>query len=734
MAARGSIRAVGRALGKEYAVCDRIAKMIPKIPDITIEEAMEDNLAFGEIYKSDDEVREIVDAAIAVEGLPSNVSTHAAGVLITPEAVRSYVPLWLNKGKNGKPDVIVASFDMVTLEELGLLKMDFLGLKTLGVIDMTLKNIRVNYGKEVSKWDLLDAVNEPEPYQLISEGKTQGIFQLEGQGMSSTARELKPQNMEELTALISLYRPGPMDSIPQYIHNKNHQNEITYPFYGDSKEVLEETYGVLCYQEQVMRLARTIAGYSMSFSDDLRRAIGKKKIALIQEHKEYFIHGKKDDAGNVLIPGGTANKYSESELTTYYDNVIVPFGRYAFNKPHGGSYAVISAQTAWLKYHYPEEFMASLLTFNFSDKDKIPIYIRHCKVDLGISIVNPDINLSKSAFVPLTNHSIVFGLSALKGVGMNVIDDIVIEREKNGLFKSFTDFIERMVGYNNLNRTACESLIQAGAFDFTKETRTQLLYVLDDIKDVASKFKSSWNSGQLQLFIPPRPNEDTNLPNIVEYPERIRLKVEKEVSNIYISGHPLDMANRYINEHQTIFARDLEIVEEEDDNYGEEFGEAIDRVALYDQKPVEIVCMMTSIRSLKTKKGDMMAFMEVEDPSGFTSITIFPKTYEKYNHLFTDDKILHIKGVLNFYNGEYKIVADYIKEVVDPKFKYLYINANNISELKPIIKLLEENSKGDYAPKVVHNNWSVLLPQKYWASEKTIETLKYLNYNIKIDD
>ncbi|KKC29307.1 DNA polymerase III DnaE [Caldanaerobacter subterraneus subsp. pacificus DSM 12653] len=529
MAARAVIRDVGRALNYPYAEVDEIAKMIPFELGMTIDRALELNPELKERYEKDERVKQLIDISKALEGLPRHASTHAAGVVISKEPLVNYVPLQKND------DSVVTQFPMTTLEELGLLKMDFLGLRTLTVIRDTIEMVKKNKGIIID----LDSLNydDPKVYELISKGETEGVFQLESPGMRQFMTELRPKNLEDIIAGISLYRPGPMDQIPKYLANRNNPEKIEYE-HPILKPILEVTYGSLVYQEQVMQIVRDVAGYSLGRADLVRRAMAKKKMDVMEQERKNFIYGIVDEEGNVVVPGALRNGLDEETANRLFDQML-EFANYAFNKSHAAAYAVIAYQTAYLKRYFPVEFMAALLNSFVDNLDKIAFYVQVCK-KMGIKVLPPDINESDSYFT-VVGDKIRFGLSAVKNVGINVTEEIVREREARGKFKSVIDFFERMQD-SQLNKKAIESLIEAGAFASLGVKRSQLLQSYDKLIESVKKAKSSAIEGQISLFEVSEEHKeiDFRFPDVEEYPKNRILSMEKETLGLYISGHPLE--------------------------------------------------------------------------------------------------------------------------------------------------------------------------------------------------
>ena len=540
MAARMVIRDVGRVLDYPYSETDKLAKMIPMEVHITIPKALEQNREFKELYESNPSVKQLIDIAIKLEGLPRQASTHACGIVITKDPVDTYVPLYVNDGN------ISTQYTMNLLEELGLLKMDFLGLRTLTVISDTEKLVKQNRGIDV-EYD--KEMNDPKVYKLWANGESIGIFQFESQGMTNFMKELKPDCLEDIIAGVSLYRPGPMDQIPRYIKGKQNpgHNEYTHPAL---EPILNVTYGCMVYQEQVMQIVRELAGYSLGRADLVRRAMGKKKLDVMAKEREYFINGQVDENGNVLVPGCVRNGIDKESANKIFDE-MAEFAKYAFNKSHAAAYSVVSYRTAYLKTYYPEEFMAATLNSFLGNLDKVPIYIYECK-RLNIGILKPDINKSFTKFT-VQDKKIRFGLGSIKNVGISAIETVISEREKNGEFKSFTDFCERIQS-GTVNRKCIECLIKAGCFDEMNQTRATLLASYERILDTINNQGRNSMANQVTMFDLVQPEETVKYQYTVlkELDERELLAQEKEMIGIYISGHPLEKFKEAIQRQTNI--------------------------------------------------------------------------------------------------------------------------------------------------------------------------------------
>ncbi len=520
MAARAAIRDVGRALNLPYAAVDRIAKAIPFELGMTIDRALEINPELRELYEQDATVKNLIDIARSLEGLPRHASTHAAGVVISRDPIIDHVPLQKND------DTVTTQFSMGALEDLGLLKMDFLGLRTLTVIRDTLELIKQNTGKDIDINSI--SLDDPGVYQMISEGDTDGVFQLESAGMRQFLKELKPDNFEDIIAGISLYRPGPMDQIPRYIANKQNPESITYA-HPALEKILKVTYGCMVYQEQVMQIVRELAGYSLGRSDLVRRAMAKKKTEIMEQERRNFIYGLEDEAGNVIIPGALRNGVPEDKASQIFDEMM-EFAKYAFNKSHAAAYALIAYQTAWLKYHYPVEFMAALMNSVMDNSEKVARYIQYCRKK-NIQVLPPDINESHIKFT-VVDGNIRFGLAAVKNVGLSAIESILKAREEKGKFRSFVDFCHK-VDSTSINKRLVESLIKCGAFDTMGIYRSQLMAVYEKVLDSVAQDRKRNVDGQISLFeqldsFAEVDMEEDILPDIKEFPQKVLLSMEKE--------------------------------------------------------------------------------------------------------------------------------------------------------------------------------------------------------------
>lgn len=622
MAARGVIRDVGRALDLPYARCDAVAKMIPMDLGITIDKALEMNPELSGLVATDPEVKELIEMSRKLEGLPRHTSMHAAGVVIANAPADEYVPLSCSGD-----GTITTQYTMTTLEELGLLKMDFLGLRTLTVIKDAERLIQA-HKPEFS----IEAVSYDDPgvYDLLCSGKTEGVFQLESAGMKSFMKELKPRSLEDVIAGISLYRPGPMDFIPKYIKGKENQESIRYDC-PELKPILQPTYGCIVYQEQVMQIVRDLAGYSYGRSDLVRRAMSKKKAAVMEKERQSFVYGNEAEG----VPGCMAKGISEAIANKIYDD-MTDFAKYAFNKSHAACYAVVAYRTAYLKCYYPVEFMAALMTSVIDNTGKVAGYIANLK-QMGIRLLPPDINEGYSGFSvsgTTGDSAIRYGLSAIKGLGRPVIEAIVREREANGPYRSLGDFISRLTG-KEVNKRTVENFIKAGAFDSLPGTRKQKMQVYNGIMDGVSFERKRAMTGQMSLFEfmeeDEKPNDEI-FPDCGEYSTQEMLALEKEVLGIYVSGHPLDDYLPLLQKNATCKTADFELSEE------------TDKPAVEDGS-VQIIGGIVLNKTMKTTKNNtIMAFLTLEDMYGTVEIIVFPRDYEKFRSLLNPDARLFVKG------------------------------------------------------------------------------------------
>ncbi len=622
LAARGVIRDVGRVMDLPYAQVDTIAKMIPQELNITIDKALQMNPEFKKAYEEQKEIHDLIDTAKRLEGLPRHTSMHAAGVVISQKDVSEYVPL--SRASDGS---IVTQFTMTTLEELGLLKMDFLGLRTLTVIQNAVHLIEQDAGVKLDMQHI--DYNDKKVLDSLGTGRSDGVFQLESAGMKNFMKELKPQSLEDVIAGISLYRPGPMDFIPQYIRGKNRPDTIKYDC-PQLEPILKPTYGCIVYQEQVMQIVRNLAGYTLGRSDLVRRAMSKKKAAVMEKERQNFVYGNEEEG----VPGCIANGISEQTANKIYDDMI-DFAKYAFNKSHAAAYAVVSYQTAFLKYYYPVEFMAALMTSVIEMPTKVAEYIQVCR-QMNIKILPPDVNRGAYGF-SVDNGAIRYGLSAIKSVGRPVINALVEEREVKGEYRSLKDFIERLTG--TVNKRAIENFIKAGALDCLEGNRRQKMLVYSQIVDSIAQEKKNSFAGQMSLFDLVSDEEkkeyEIRMPDVEEYDKEMILAFEKDVLGIYLSGHPLE---RYRNiMEKMISAKTTDFQPDEESGIPK----------VYDGQKVIIGGMITEKTIKYTRNNKVMAFLTVEDLLGTVEIVVFPRDYEKWQSMLNEDARVFVQGRVN---------------------------------------------------------------------------------------
>ena len=619
MAARNAIRDVGRALNIPYNEVDVVAKQVPNELHITIDKALSVNPELKKMYDEQPQVRELIDTARDLEGMPRHASTHAAGVVITKDPVDTYVPLARND------EQMVTQFPMTTLEELGLLKMDFLGLRNLTVIADAEKMIRRHTpGFNIEKVDL----NDKATYEMLGRGSTMGVFQLESAGITNVVTGLQPQSIEDITAVVALYRPGPMQSIPRYIECRHHPEKVTYK-HPLLEPILGVTYGCMIYQEQVMQVFQSLAGYSLGKADMVRRAMSKKKMKELEKERVNFIHGNEE----LGIDGAVKRGVPEHVAASLFDE-IMDFANYAFNKAHAVCYAVVSFRTAYLKCHYPREYMAALLTSVLDSSDKISEYIQAAR-EMGIAVLPPDVNESHDGF-SVSGQDIRFGLAAVKGVGRSFMKQLVEEREENGLFVSFQDFCERMYD-RELNRRALESMIKAGAFDSMGYRRSQLLKIANAVVDAIAQSRKKNIEGQMDLFgMGNDAVQDTQiaLPDIPELSKRELLSMEKETTGLYLSGHPMDEYRDLARKADAASIRQII-----DDLSGENA-----KPAYKDGMTVRLACVITAVRLKSTKNGSMMAYVTVEDESASIELVVFPRSLQQCGAYLTEDSAVLLTG------------------------------------------------------------------------------------------
>ncbi len=645
MAARGVIRDVGRVLGYSYQETDRVAKMIPRELNITLERALKTNPDFQSAYDGDPRVKKLVDTGLLLEGMPRHAGTHAAGVLITRRPVTEYVPLQLND------EVVTTQYPMGIIEKLGLLKMDFLGLRTLTVIRDTLDLLSLQ-GLHLKVEDI--PMDDPQVYAMIAQGDTDGVFQLEGSGMRAFLANMKPENFEDIIAAISLYRPGPMDSIPRYIQGKQNPASIHYhtPLLAP---ILDVTYGCMVYQEQVMQIVRDLAGYSYGRSDLVRRAMSKKKHDVMDKERQFFVYGSDKDG----VPGAVKRGVPPEAAEKIFDEMAA-FASYAFNKSHAAAYAVNAVQTAWLKYHHPAEFMAAMMNSFLGSAETIARYIQYCRKH-RIPLLPPHINESQARFSVGKDSSghkgIRFGLAAIRSIGEKAVQGIVALRESGGKYSDIYDFCRR-VNTDQVNKRAVESLIKAGCFDGLGATRVQCMNVYEDIMDAGSGIRRANIQGQVSLFDAAMPGlqkqQGSSYPDLPEYPRRTLLAMEKEMTGVYISGHPLDDYTDALDQLTFSTATVAEFEERDDKGLSE------------DGRPVRMGGMISSLRAKATRKGSMMGFLVLEDLTGQIECLLFPAVYERFYRGLHEDTAVLITGRISVREDEEtKLLADAITPLDD---------------------------------------------------------------------
>ncbi len=664
MAARAAVRDVGRVMGMTYQDVDRVAKLIPMELKMTLKKALEVSPDLKALYDGDDQVHELIDTSLKVEGMPRHASTHAAGVVITREPATEYVPLSTNDG------LPVTQFNMVEIERLGLLKMDFLGLRTLTVIHDT--EMAVRHTKDPDFRVANIDYDDPATYEMLTRGETMGIFQLESTGMTQVLMSMRPKNLEDVIALISLYRPGPMDSIPTYLRNRKDPSKVVYQT-PQMAHIVDVTNGVVIYQEQVMQICRELAGFSFGQADNVRRAMSKKKLKVMEAEREHFVHGCTEPGKECA--GCVQNGIPESVANQIYDDMI-SFASYAFNKSHAACYAYVAFQTAYLKCHYPHEFMAALLTSVLDNTSKVIEYTSECQ-RLGIKVLPPDINVSRGGFT-VDGDSIRFGLNAVKSVGRNLIDSVVKER-KDRPYRSLYDFCKRLHG-NELNRRALENLIKAGSFDALEPSRRAMIDSAEGIlKSVETDARQNLE-GQMDLFgmmggEQEQAASDYKVPNTPEYPASELLKMEKEVSGLYLSGHPLDAYRTQISQISTCTIADLQ-------------GEDAKR---FDNQNVTILCTVVKNKIMTTKSNTLMAFTTVEDLTGTMELLIFPRVLAECRAALQENAVVVANGRVSVKEEE---AARLIVEGVQPIENY---DPNQSFGKNRVEKVRRETSGGEAA-------------------------------------
>ena len=736
MAPRMCIRDVGRAMNYSYAEVDRISKMIPTMLGITIDKALEMNPELKEVYDNEERVRNLIDISKNLEGLPRHSSTHAAGVVIASRPLVDYVPLQKNE------EMIVTQFGMTTLEELGLLKMDFLGLRTLTVMSDAVNMVKENRGISIDL-DKIDFADK-EVYKMIGEGKTAGVFQLESPGMTSFMKELKPDNLEDIIAGISLYRPGPMAEIPKYIECKRNPDKVQY-ITPELESILNVTYGVMVYQEQVMEIVRKLAGYSLGRSDLVRRAMSKKKHKVMEEERKNFINGIVNEKGEIEVPGCIRNGISAEAGNKIFDSMM-DFASYAFNKSHAAAYAVVGYETAFLMRYYPVEYIAAMLNSVMGTSEKVAHYIKFAETQ-GIQVLPPDINESYSTFT-VKGDTIRFGMAAIKNVGVNVIESIVKTRETKGKFTSLEDFVDK-IDISAVNKRAVESLIKAGALDGFGVFRSRLLAVYEKIMDGTANRKKRNIDGQISLFS--MAEEDLNLPKVIypdikEFKKMNLLAMEKEMTGLYLSGHPLDEYKKSLELQtsttiETVF-ESYEMIEEGIANDVDGEGTMSEEPPINDNDTVIIGGILTEVKQKVTRNNTIMAFLTLEDLSGSIEVIVFPRTLEKLRNLIQPDSIVKIKGRISIKEDELpKLICETIEglEKINPEKLYIKVNTEeDVRNVNTEIKKIISGCEGNTAVYVfaVEKRQNYRLQRDRWidSNSNIIEILKdkYGEENVKL--
>ena len=698
LAAKGVVRDVGRVLDLPYAMCDSIAKMIPNDLGMTLDKAIAANPDLRKLYNEDPQVKYLIDMSKRLEGLPRHTSMHAAGVVIGSRSIDEFVPL--SKAADG---TITTQFTMTTIEELGLLKMDFLGLRTLTVIQNAVHLAEKDYGISIDI-DHID-FDDKRVLESIGTGRTEGVFQLESGGMKSFMKELKPENLEDIIAGISLYRPGPMDFIPRYLKGKNDKSSITYEC-PQLEPILSPTYGCIVYQEQVMQIVRDLAGYTMGRSDLVRRAMSKKKTAVMEKERQNFVYGNEAEG----VKGCIANGIDEKTANHIYDEMI-DFAKYAFNKSHAAAYAVVSYQTAYLKYYYPTEFMAALMSSVMENVSKFSEYILNCRRMMNIAVLPPDINEGESGF-SVSGGGIRYGLSAIKSVGKPVVDAILEERAKNGKFRTMEDFINRMT-QREVNRRTLENFIKSGALDSLPGTRRQKMAVGPALLENKARERKNAFEGQLSLFDIAGEEEkkefEVVFPDVGEYAKEELLAFEKDILGVYISGHPLDDYEALWRKNITATAADF-IVDEE-----------TEEAVVKDGIKAVIGGLVTGKTVKTTRTGQLMAFITLEDLMGSVEVIVFPRDYENNRDLLTEDEKLFIRGRVSL--GDEPVGKLVCEQVIpfDAVSRQLWLQFEDMAgyqaaeaELMELLKSSEGNDqviiylKKERAKKMLPPNWNVM--------------------------
>ena len=719
MQARNAIRDVGRVLDISYGKVDKIAKLVPAVINMTLDRALEESDKFKEAYESDAESKRLIDTARKVEALPRHTSIHAAGVVMSKEILTDIVPLALSN------DQVVTQFNMTEIEELGLLKMDFLGLRNLTVIKDTIKDVKENHGIDVDIENIDE--NAPNIIDQFNKAKTIGLFQFESPGMRNFLKNLKPTVFDDLVAANSLFRPGPMDEIPTYIHNKNNPEDVSF-LDEKLKPILGVTYGIIVYQEQVMQIVQQLGGFSLGEADNLRRAMSKKKMDVMEANRDIFVNGKVDENGEVIIPGCIRNGVSEKAANKIYDEMI-SFAKYAFNKSHSAAYSLVAVQTAYLKHYFPEEYMANLISSVMDSASKLYLYVSEAK-SMGIDVIAPDVNLSYQKFFA-KDGKIIFGLSGIKNLGINFINAIISARKKDGEFLNFKDFLERVEAIDSraLNKKGLESLIKAGAFDSMGYARSKLMAVYEKAMTNVHEGQKVNVKGQMNLLdmtgeTNENSTEDITFPDVSEYPKKVKLSLEKDVLGFYISDHPLSEANDKLKDTITFST-----------NYKDQM--TVPEIARLDNQFVTMAGIITGKSEIMTKKRSLMAFANIEDLHGSIEMVIFPETYKKYRNLIEDDNVVLVKGKLQVDDEDIKLLSQEFNDIESLDFRTLYLKTryNEYNNLREVLK--EYSGKTPVVVYFEDRNKSFKLDQRLWvdANDHNISRLEQFlgKENVKLN-
>lgn len=720
MAARGAIRDVGRALDIPYGKCDTIAKLVPNELNMTLDRALEISKELYKYYTEDYEVKRLIDIALAVEGLPRHTSTHAAGVLITGSSVTDYVPLTRND------EIIATQFNMIELEELGLLKMDFLGLRTLTVIKDAVDSVRRNRGIELDM-DKID-LEDSEVLELFKYANTLGIFQFESAGMRRFLKELKADVFEDLVAANSLFRPGPMNQIPQFVLYKHEPSQVKY-LHPKLQKILEPTYGCIVYQEQVMQIVREIGGYSFGQADLVRRAMSKKKMAVMEQERQKFIYGDVDSEGNVILNGAIRNGVDERSANKIFD-LMIDFANYAFNKSHSVAYAVVAFQTAYLKKYYPVEYMAALISSIVSDTKQVSLYIEECK-RLNIEVLRPDVNKSYKKFT-VEGDNIRFGLLGIKGIGSNAINTIVKVRKDGGEFTSLKDFIVRVGAEDStsVNKRTIEGLIRSGAMDDIIPSRSKAMAVYEGILSSNQMEQKRNVVGQFDLFGFSEEEEsyDIEYPNVPEFTKSELLEMEKESTGVYITGHPLEEYEDLINKINVYSIG--EIMDSSNEEGHTEF---------HDGKFIKLAGMIISVKKMITKTKNLMAFVTIEDLVGSIECIVFPKVYDRFSSLLEEGKVVTVFGKLSVSDAEAtKLLVERIGDIQEENMQKLYLRFDSVEDKFKVNSVIQELNKFKGSSKVVfyYTNEKLTTTNNELTVDlsKKEEIVKSLGYHLRATD